>query len=354
MKIERVTAWPVTMPLRVPYKIAYQEVTTAENVLLRIETRDGTIGFGCAAPDPDITGESAEDSLRVLEGIADDLRGADALRPALILDRHSTILRKYRGAMAALDMALLDIMGKKAEMPLYKMLGGYRDRMKTSITIGIESPEETVRHAVEFVAQGFRAIKIKGGSNLEEDIEKMLRVREAIGPKIELRFDANQGYTVEQAMTFVEKTRRVKLELLEQPTTVDEPNLLGRVARKVPIPIMADESLMTLRDAFRLAKRDLADMVNVKLMKVGGIAEALQVNAVARAARLEVMVGCMDESALSIAAGLHYALARPNVVYADLDGHLDLIDDPADGAVILKKGMLYPTNRPGLGFDPKM
>jgi len=352
MKIKQVSAWPVEMRLTEPYTIAYETISSTTNVFMRIETDKGIMGYGCAAPDLEVTGETPEAVLQSWKDVVEPLLlNSDPLRIARINEKLSERLQNFPSCRAMVDMALYDILGKAASLPLYVLLGGYRDHIRTSITIGILPLDETLRRAQKLVKQGFKALKIKGGKNLEEDIEKFIKVREVVGRSVELRFDANQGYNLDQAKQFVKATRTAKLELLEQPTPRDQLDMLGKVSDQVPIPVMADESLMTVRDVFRMARRDLVDMINIKLMKVGGIFQALHINSIAKAAGYEVMVGCMDESGLGIAAGLHFALGRPNVMYADLDGHLDLIGDPAGGAVILKDGVLYPSQEPGLGID---
>lgn len=353
MRIVRIETRPLALRLAEPYTIAYETVEHVENVLVRIVTDGTTCGVGCAAPDLHVTGESVADVVAALEGPGRELLvGVDALRPAFALERLRVPLADRPSARAALDMALHDLLGRVAGLPLWRLLGGYRESIATSVTIGILPRDETVAQARDRVAQGFRCLKLKGGLDADADADRVLAVRDAVGGDVELRFDGNQGYTLDDCVRFVEATRRARLELLEQPTPRGEPDLLGRVASAVSLPVMADESLMTLRDAFRIARDGFADMVNVKLMKVGGIAEALRIVSVAGAAHLEAMIGCMDEAALAIAAGLHVALARPNVVYADLDGHLDLLDDPTAGAVVLRDGILRTTERPGLGFDP--
>jgi L-alanine-DL-glutamate epimerase-like enolase superfamily enzyme len=351
MRLVRAEAWRVSMPLAEPYEIAREAFDRADNVFLRLVPNRGSAGYGCAAPDLGVTGETADTVLAALEAVEPLIRGADPLARNRLLARLKPRLAGHPGARAAIDLALHDLLGKVAGLPLWRLLGGYRSRMRTSITIGVLPEADTVARARARVAEGFRCLKLKGGRDPGEDAGRVRAVRAAVGPRIELRFDANQGYSVEQALTFVDGVRDARVELLEQPTPSGDPDLLGRVSRAVAIPVMADESLLSLGDAFRLARKDHADMINVKLMKVGGLTDAMAVDSVARAAGLEVMVGCMDESALAIAAGLAFALARPNVAYADLDGHLDLIGDPAAGAVTLRGGVLHPSPLPGLGWD---
>ena len=354
MEITHIEMIPVTMRLRQPYTIAYETVSSCTNLFIRVETNSGVQGWGCAAPDPFVTGESLADVGNSLIQVAELIKGRDPLRYIHILELLKQEFPKQSSMLCAVDMALYDILGQVCRMPLWTLLGGYRSRIKTSITLGIMPVDEAMRQAREYVDQGFKSLKIKGGLDPDVDVERILKIRECVGKEIELRVDLNQGYSAEQAIWFVEQSLPAHIELIEQPTLKGNLAQLGKVTDQVPIPVMADESMNSLRDVFRLARGDLVDMVNIKLAKVGGISEAMMINAVARSANLEVMVGCLDEAALSIAAGLHFALARPNVRYADLDGHLDLLDDPSQGAICLVDGVLYPTKGFGLGFIPKL
>lgn len=351
MRITSVETWRVDMRLEEPYTIAYETVDRTTNIFLRIETDGGVTGLGCAAPDREVCGETPDGADAALRDVVGPtLKGGDPLERVRVLEPlKRALLPDHPSVLAAADMALHDILGKVTGQPTRILLGGFRRRILAAITIGIDDEEEVARRAMELVERGIRALKLKGGRSVDADVARVRRVREAVGRRIQLRFDANQGYTVAEALRFIEETRTCNLELLEQPTPRREPDLLGAVTRGVGVPVMADESLMSLRDAFRIARRGLADMVNVKLMKVGGIEEARRINSVAHAARLETMVGCMDEAGLAIAAGLHFALAHTNVAYADLDGHIGLVGDPTASAVTIKDGYLVPAPGPGLG-----
>ena len=349
MRITSVEVWPVEMGLREPYTIAYETVDTTANLFVRLLTDTQHVGLGSAAPDEAVTGETVPGALAALRQAADALPGLDPLRTAHVRAQIAPLLRGHPAAKAAIDLACYDLLGKRARLPLWVLLGGYRSEFLTSVTIFILPLAETLESARTFVRQGFRSLKIKGGLDPELDAERVMRVRETVGPDVELRFDANQGYTVKEALWFAEAVAPARLALLEQPTPRGAMDKLGLVTAGSTLPIMADESLLTLTDAFALARHEHVDMVNVKLMKVGGLAEAQAIDTVARSAGLRTMVGCTDEAELSIAAGLHFALARPNVKYVDLDGHFDLLGDPTHGAVRLKDGVLYPNDLPGLG-----
>jgi L-alanine-DL-glutamate epimerase-like enolase superfamily enzyme len=351
MRIKELEVIGCEFALSEPYEIAYERYETAPNVFVRLVTNEGLVGLGCVSPDPHVTGESIESVYEAIENHARaNLINRDATRRLRILEGLGDSLADSPAARAVLDIALHDLIAKAAGLPLWKLLGGYRDRIITSVTVGILPLEETVEAGRGLIERGFKAIKIKGGQDPELDAQRVLALREALGSRIELRFDANQGYDLEGALAFLRLAAPARLELVEQPLPRGSHDEIRELTRSSKLPVMADESLVDLRDAFRIARRGLADMVNVKLVKVGGIAEALRINAVARSAGLETMMGCMDEAGLGIAAGLHVALAMPNVAYADLDGHLDLEDDPTSELVQLREGTLFPAAGPGLGL----
>jgi L-alanine-DL-glutamate epimerase-like enolase superfamily enzyme len=249
-------------------------------------------------------------------------------------------------------MALWDLLGQAAGLPVWKLLGGARQRIRTSVTIGILDEPQTLEQADRWRAAGFTSLKLKGGLDPAQDAARLCRVRERVGPDVELSLDANQGYTVEQAGEFLRGCGGAGLAYLEQPTPSNRPDGLALVQRHSPVPIMADESLLTPADALELASMRAVQRFNIKLQKTGGLLVAAEVDAIAAAAGIGVMVGCMDECALGIAAGLAFALGRANVTHADLDGHLTLADDPTSGAVVCRDGWLLGGDQPGLGWVP--
>lgn len=351
MKILRVEVQTLPLRLREPYTIAYETVDQVDNLLLRLITDTPHVGLGISAPDEGVTGESPAQALWALREVVEPLLvGADPLRRAVLTEALRDALPKNPSVRAAVDMALHDLLGKAAGLPVWRMLGGYRSSIATSVTLFIGDTADTVVRARAFADQGFRALKLKGGVDVDADVERVLAVRAAIGPKIGLRFDANQGYSPAQAIDFHKRTQSAELALIEQPTPAEALSALRQVTGKVAVPVMADESILSLADAFLLAKGEFVDMMNIKLVKVGGLDAALLMNSVGRAAGLEVMVGCMDEAALSIASGVAFALSRRNVEFADLDGHLDLLDDPTTGCLRLEEGVLFPSEEPGFGL----
>lgn len=349
MIITNVTYERLDLKLGTPYTIAYETIGKTTNFILKIETDKGFVGYGCAAPDDVVTGETpkqVEENIKSI--IVPYLKGKVPYMTTQILEGLKLLLKQKSSAIAMVDMALLDLAARKLGVPLYHFLGSYRNSIPTSITLGILPLKETLKIAQEYIKQGFFILKIKGGLSLEEDIEKMICLR-ARFPHIELRFDGNQGYTTQQAIAFFEATKKVGIEIFEQPTKEGMDESLGKVTDGTDIPVMADESIKTLKDTFRLAQNERVDMVNIKLMKVGGIKEAMHINSVSMAAGLEAMVGCIDECGLGISAGLHFSLSRSNIKYADLDGHLDITNDPFKELFTLDKGILYPSKSAGLG-----
>jgi L-alanine-DL-glutamate epimerase-like enolase superfamily enzyme len=353
IRVVAAEAVPVTFRLREGYRIAGRAFVSAFNVILKVSTGDGRTGFGCAAPAEEVTGESDADCRAALDDrLLPLLRESDAGLVEEVARRARAAAPRAPAARAAVEMALLDLESRRAGAPLARVLGLRRGRIPTSMTLGVAPPDESLERARRYVADGFRILKVKVGEDWEQDVDLIRTLRSALGPAITIRADANGGYTEADALRFLRALPAGSIELLEQPVAPQDLAAMGRVAAAHEVPIMADEPVRDAADAARVAACRAAGLVNIKLMKSGGLLEARGVAAVCGRSGLRAMIGCMDESRIGIAAGLHFALAEPVVDRADLDGHLDLVDDVARGGFRIDRGVMTPRfDQPGLGVE---
>ena len=351
MKITRYKVHVADLPLVHGYTIARKTITTTVNVLLELATDTGLTGWGCAAPSDDVTGETTDMSEAALRGaLRPFVDGIDVpADPASIAETALGLVPECPAARAAVDIALWDLAAQAAGQPLARYWGGEPGRIDTSVTIGICSTDQTLSEARDWLAKGFHILKVKTGSDVEADIERMRLLYEEIPQGTVVRVDANQGYSLEDARRFLSATSGLGIEMMEQPLPQQDIDGMAKLTAESDVPVVADESVLSLADCRRVVDRRAAHGINIKLMKCGGPSVARMMHDYAHANGVSLMLGCNDESRISIAAGLHLARAMPGLKYADLDGHMDLAGDPATGGFSEVDGVINTSADPGLG-----
>ncbi|AGB15360.1 enolase superfamily enzyme related to L-alanine-DL-glutamate epimerase [Halovivax ruber XH-70] len=333
----------VSLPLEFPFTIARGTQTAAENVIVQVEDDDGRVGIGGAAPSPHY-GETAATVEAVLPSLLEVVETVgDPHQLGRIERRMRAAIADNPAARCAVSIALHDLVCKRLDVPLYRYWGlDPTETVTSSYTIGIDDTERMREKTEIALDRGHDTLKVKLGT--DRDVEIVETIRD-VAPDVRLYVDANEAWTPKEAVRTIERLAAYDLEFVEQPVPAENPEGLRYVSEHSPLPIAADESLITVDDVPRVADR--CDVANLKLMKCGGLREAKRIVHAARAHGLQVMCGCMSESNASIAAACHLA---PLLDYADLDGSLLLDDDPYDG-VPLPGGRidLEAMDRPGTG-----
>lgn len=351
MRIDRIEWFPRDLVRKETFATSRDASDVARVVFVRLDA-EGTEGWGASSPS-DVTRETPETVVEALGTLSSGLKGSSFEHGRDIADAMDRRLPGNPAAKAAIDMAVFDALAKARGQPLHEMLGTARELALTDRTVGLMPPEDGIRKAKEFVGERFRAIKIKLAGDPDEDLERVSGIRAAVGNHILLRTDANEAFSYRRALQFAKQAYPHVIEFLEQPLPAGDLPGQRNLTEASPIPIMADESVHTPQDAAKVVWGKCARLVNLKLMKSGGIVRAIEGNAVCESASVPTMIGCNAESQLSIAAGLHVALSQKNVRFADLDSHFNLVDDPASG-VIFDDGYLRPSGKPGLGVAVRL
>jgi L-alanine-DL-glutamate epimerase-like enolase superfamily enzyme len=348
MQITKAEVVPVELNLRQPARMAgIAEINHLTALFVRLETRQGRNAWGCAIAHPDLTGETPEAALQACQACAEATPGLHPLNIEYSLAELAPLVKDNPAAACAFDLAFHDLLGLAADLPLYRLFGGYRNRIQTSATVPIAPVQESVEIARGRARLGFQMLKIKGGLDPEEDARRVEAIHRALPDHI-LRLDADGGYSVQDALDLARALGSV-LEMLEQPTPPEDVEGLRQVTRLSPVPVLADQGVTGPAAALDLAAQRSASGLNIKVARCGGLLCARQIDNIVRAARLVSMVGSVIEPALLTAAGLSLALSSPNVRYGDLDGYLDLADDPTRAGFQLVDGWLVASEVPGLG-----
>ncbi len=354
MQIIHAEVIPVELKLSSPVRMA--KIPPIEQItafFVHLETRESLNAWGCAVAHPDLTGETPHHALLALQRCVDLAPDLHPTNIELSLARLEPFTRDSLAARCAFDLAFHDLLGLAAGLPLYRLLGGYRNMIQTSATIPLATVEESVELAAARARFGFRLLKIKGGVDPDQDVQRIKAIHRSL-PGLILRLDADGGYSLQETIDVVRALHGL-IEMLEQPTPADDYESLRQITRSSTIPILADQSVTTPPTALKIAADHSASGICIKVAESGGLLGARQINAVARAADMVTMISCLVEPKLLISAGLSLALSCPNVKYCDLDGYLDLVNDPTQSAGFqLIDGWLHASEVPGLGCNIRL
>ncbi len=352
MKITEVRLGMISVPLRVPFKTALRTVNSVEDVVVEIRTDTGAVGYGEAPPTGAVTGDTTGAIIGALQDhLIKTIVGRDVDDFEDLMKAVQKCVMHNTSAKAAVDMALWDLYGQLYKIPVYKMLGGCRKQIVTDITISVNDPEEMARDAINAIERGYETLKVKVGANPALDVARLAAVRKAIGPDYQIRIDANQAWTPKQAVRILNQMQEkgLDIEFVEQPVTALDFEGMKYVTERSHVPVLADESVFSPDDALKIMQMGAADLVNIKLMKCGGLYNALKIASAAEVYGVECMIGCMLEAKISVNAAVHLACAKQIITKIDLDGPVLCSEDPVIGGAVFNEKLITVSDEPGLG-----
>jgi L-alanine-DL-glutamate epimerase-like enolase superfamily enzyme len=351
--IKKIVFRKVSIEMKKPFKIALGSTESYEGYFVSVESDDGTVGYGEATTTPFITGDTLGSIEYELSAFSKNLIGMEE-SPELVNDKMKSMMKSSKASRNAIDCALWDIIGKKSGQNLKKILGNHKSSIATSYTVDLVDAKSAEKQAIDLASMGIKVFKIKMGSGIDQDVERVRVVRDVVGSKPKIYVDFNQAYTPKMTVEISKKLRDFNIEFLEQPVPADDISGLKFARDNSDIPIFADESIFTKRNVADILSREAADGINVKLMKSGGISDAIKMVDVAESFGVPVMIGCMVETRLANTSGLIVALSRSGVKYADLDGYNNIAKDSVDSGILMKNGeVVLERDLPGVGAPPK-